>query len=300
MSALLTRKNTIATPMLKLKTPATGAEIWVKMESMNRSGSSKERICAAIIEDAERRDLIRPGVSTIVEATSGNTGIALSYICASRNYGTVLFMPENVTEEKKSIARAYGAQISETPAEESVPGAVSRAGEFAAGDKTRLFTDQFSNPLNPRTHALETAREIIEQMEIIDAFVMGVGTGGTITGAGREIKKRFPGARVVAVEPAASAVLSGGKPGTHSISGIGTGFVPEVLDTDVYDEVRVITDKEAWSAARKLARANGLLAGPSSGANYAAAMAVAREMGRGARVVTIVCDSGDRYPARSN
>ncbi|MCY4046763.1 MAG: cysteine synthase family protein [Candidatus Dadabacteria bacterium] len=287
------------TPMLKLKTPVSEADIWVKLENMHGSGSSKERICAAIIADAESRGLLRAGLSTLVEATSGNTGIGLSYLCAARGYAAALFMPENVEAEKKAIARVYGAGVFETPADKGIFGAMSEAKRFVSEmPEARFLVDQFSNPLNPETHERETAREITGQMRGgIDAFVMGVGTGGTITGIGREITKQFPDAKIVAVEPDASAVLSGGKAGKHSISGIGAGFIPDVLDTGVYDSIVTVTDEEARRGTERLARENGLLAGPSSGANYIAAQKVARELGPSAQVVTIVCDSGDRYPA---
>lgn len=288
------------TPILKLKTPETSAEIWVKLEHLNSSGSSKERICSAIVLEAEKRLLIRPGKTTVVEATSGNTGIALSFLCSARGCGTALFMPENVTAQKKAIARVYGATVFETPAGESIPGAIKRARDFAGSmPGERFFLDQFSNPLNPATHRETTAREIIAQIEKtgsggIDAFIMGVGTGGTITGVGLEIKKMFPGAQVVAVEPASCAVLSGGKAGGHAISGIGAGFVPEILDTGVYDSIIKVTDDEAGDGVRELARNNGIFAGLSSGANYIAAVQTARRLGPGKRAVTLICDSGDR------
>ncbi|WP_462137409.1 PLP-dependent cysteine synthase family protein [Candidatus Mycalebacterium sp.] len=288
------------TPLLKLKTPEGCAEIWAKLENLIGAGNSKERICSAIIADAEKRGILCAG-KTVVEATSGNTGVSLSLLCASKGYETVLFMPESVAPERKSPARVYGARIFETPANELMNGAVKRARAFAEENPdTHFFTDQFSNPLNPETHRRETAREIITQMKKtdapeIDAFIMGVGTGGTITGVGTEIKKNFPDTEIVAVEPALSAVLSGGKAGKHSIPGIGVGFVPDVLDTNSYDRVITVTEDEARSGVAELARNNGLFAGMSSGANYTAAMKVALELGAGKRAVTIICDSGDRY-----
>ncbi len=290
------------TPLLKLKTVGDSPEIWAKLENFNISGSSKERICRTILSEAEKRRDFRPDETVIVEATSGNTGIALCFICGEKGYGTALFMPESAAAGKKAMARACCAQVFETPAGESMSGAIKRAKEFVAQmPDRRFFVDQFSNPLNPRTHGKTTAREIIAQVEKtgngkIDAFVMGVGTGGTITGVGAEIKKKFPSAEVVAVEPAGSAVLSGGKPGKHAISGIGVGFVPAVLDTKVYDRVITVTDKEASDGVAELARNNGLLAGLSSGANYAAALKNAEKLGSGKLTVTLVCDSGDRYP----
>ncbi len=289
------------TPLLKLKTPQSHASIWVKLENLTGSGSSKERICSAIISDAEKRGLLVPGKTTVTEATSGDTGIALSFLCAARGYEVALFMPEEKSNAKKAIAVAYGAKIFETPPDEGIPGAIKRAREFVSEKpKLRFLTNQFSNPLNPETHASITAREIIFQAEKtgdpkIDGFVMGVGTGGTVTGVGAEIKKLFPSALVAAVEPANSAVLSGGKAGKHSISGIGAGFVPGVLDSSVYDSVITVTDEDALSGVRELARENGLFTGLSSGANYVAALKVAREIGAGGKVITIVCDSGDRY-----
>ncbi len=291
------------TPALKLKTPETYAEIWVKLENLNSSGSSKERICSAILSEAEKRGAVRRGKTVIVEATSGNTGIAVAFLCAAKGCGAALFMPEDAAPEKKAIIKAYGAEVFETPAGESIKGAIARAGEFAAQKpRERFFVDQFSNPLNPETHRKTTAREIVSLMEKtgngkIDAFIMGVGTGGTITGVGLETKKIFPDAEVVAVEPASSAVLSGGKPGGHAISGIGTGFIPDVLDTGVYDTIVAVTDDEARDGVRELARRNGLLAGISSGANYVAAVQTAKKLGPGKRTVTLACDSGDRYLA---
>ena len=289
------------TPLLKLKTAKTSAEIWAKLENLNGSGSSKERICRAIIKNAEKSGILRPGETTVVEATSGNTGVALAFLCAAKGYGTALFMPENTAAEKKAVAKAYGAEIFETRGKETMPEAIKTAREFVAEKPhKRFFIDQFSNPANPETHKLETASEILRQMGQtgngrIDAFIMGVGTGGTITGVGTEIKKAFPYLEVAAVEPESCAVLSGGKAGKHSISGIGTGFVPDVLDTDCYDRIITVTDDEAREGVVELARNNGLFTGLSSGANYFAAMKLAKKLGTGRRAVTIACDSGDCY-----
>lgn len=289
------------TPLLKLKTREGSAEIWAKLENLIDAGTSKERICSAIIADAEKRKILHAGKTTVVEATSGNTGVSLSLLCAAKGYETALFMPANVTPERKAFAKIYGARVFETPADELMQGAIKRARAFAEEDPDgRFFTNQFSNPLNPETHRRETAREIITQMEKtgapkIDAFIMGVGTGGTVTGVGGEIKKIFSNAEIVAVEPTSSAVLSGGKAGKHSISGIGVGFVPDTLDAKSYDRVITVTDDEALNGIAELARNNGLFAGISSGANYTAAMKVALELGADRRAVTIVCDSGDRY-----
>ncbi len=289
------------TPILKLKTTKKSADIWIKLENISNSGSSKERICSAIISDAENRGKLHPGKTTVVEATSGNTGIALSLVCVEKGYRTTLFMPENTAAEKKSLARLFGAEIVETPSDESLRGAIRRAGKFAAEmPDERFFANQFSNPLNPATHRTQTAREIIAQAKqkdtgAIDAFIMGVGTGGTITGVGLEIKNVFPNAEVVAVEPESSAVLSGGKPGKHSISGIGTGFIPDILDTGAYNRVVTVTDGEALKGVSELALNNGIFAGISSGANYVAALKMAEELGPEKQVFTIACDSGNRY-----
>ncbi len=290
------------TPLLKLKTPEHSADVWAKLENLNPSGSSKERICSAIITEAESRGVLRPGKTTLVEATSGNTGIALAFLCAAKNYRAALFMPEGTGAEKKAVAKAYGAEIFEPPGGKTMTEVIRTAREFVRKmpDK-RFFIDQFSNLLNPQTHRLETAREILSQMELagkaeINAFVMGVGTGGTITGVGREIRKAFPHSEVVAVEPHSSAVLSGKKTGKHSISGIGVGFIPDVLDTECYGRVITVTEEQARQGVMELARNNGIFAGLSSGANYFASMKTAEKLGPGKRTVTIVCDSGDRYP----
>jgi cysteine synthase A len=286
------------TPMVQIRNlPGAGAaEVWAKCEHWNPGGSVKDRIAKAMLEAAEATGTIAPGRTTIVEPTSGNTGIGLALVCVAKGYRLILTMPESMSLERRALLKSYGAEIELTPAADDMGGAVAKARELVASLPDAYMPDQFRNPANPEAHRRTTAVEILEQMEgRIDALVAGVGTGGTITGVGGLLKERIPGVRVIAIEPAASAVLSGGKSSVHRIQGIGAGFVPPVLDRSVIDEVRTITDEEAWETAQALARQEGLLVGISAGANVAIACEVARELGPGKRVVTILCDTGERY-----
>jgi cysteine synthase A len=286
-----------ATPLVRLGrlSPEGGATIWAKCEFKNPGGSVKDRPALAMILDAERSGRLPPN-STIIEATSGNTGISLAMIAAVRGHRCMLVMPEDMSLERRYILRAYGAEIVLTPAHLGMSGAVEKARALLASTKGGFMPSQFENSANPASHAQGTALEILEQSGgAIDAFVAGVGTGGTLTGVGRALKERLGGkVRVVAVEPANSAVLSGKPPGPHGIQGLGAGFVPEILDRSVIDSVVEVSDVSAEKMARRLAREVGLLVGPSSGANVHAAHEVAASL-RGGNVVTILCDSGERY-----
>jgi cysteine synthase A len=284
------------TPLVRLARlgPKGGAAVVAKLEAKNPSGSVKDRPALAMIEAAERDGRLRPG-SVIVEATSGNTGISLAMIAAVRGYRCVLVMPDDMSLERRYILRAYGADIVLTPAEQGMTGAVARAERIVQTTEGAFMPRQFDNPANPEVHARTTAREILDAIggDLV-AFVAGVGTGGTLTGVGHVLKRERPGVRVVAVEPAASAVLGGKPAGIHGIQGIGAGFVPRVLDRGVIDEVVAVTDVAAARMTERLAREEGLLVGPSSGANVEAAVAVARRSPAGI-VVTLLCDTGERY-----
>jgi cysteine synthase len=273
------------------------AEVWVKCEQFNPGGSVKDRIALAMIEAAERAGEIKPGESVIVEPTSGNTGIGLALVCAVKGYRLVLTMPESMSLERRSLLKAYGAELILTPAERTMEGAVARAEELCRKNKNHFMPQQFNNPANPDVHRRTTARELIAQLgeRGCDAFVAGVGTGGTITGVGEIFRDKYPGAKIIAVEPATSAVLSGGPVGPHKIQGIGAGFVPTILNRKVIHEVRKVTDRDAYETKVKLAKEEGLLVGISSGSNAFVACQVAKELGRGKRVVTVMCDTGERY-----
>jgi cysteine synthase A len=285
-----------ATPVVRLNrvVPEGSAEIWAKLESFNPGGSIKDRICRAMIEGAERDGRLRPG-ATIIEPTSGNTGIGLALICAVKGYKLILTMPDTMSEERRSLLNAYGATMILTPDTRGMHGAIRKAEEILSEHPDYFMPQQFSNPANPEVHRRTTAPELLQQFERIDAFVAGVGTGGTITGVGEVLKARMPGVRIVAVEPAASPVLSGGEPGFHKIQGIGAGFVPEILNTEIYDQVIAVRDADAAACTRRLAKKEGLLVGISAGAACVAALAVARELGAGATVVTMFPDTGERY-----
>jgi cysteine synthase len=286
------------TPTVALRRMAEGldGEVLAKLEYMNPGGSVKDRIGVAMIDAAEREGLIEPGRSVIVEPTSGNTGIALALVCAARGYELVLTLPEGMSRERGKLLRAYGAEVHETPSLGGMAEAVDLANRIVA-ERKAFMPQQFSNPANPEVHRQTTAEEIWRDCDgEIDALVCGVGTGGTITGVGQVLKERRPSIRIVGVEPATSAVLSGGPAGPHKIQGIGAGFVPDVLDRSVIDEVIPVTDELALDTARATAQRDGLLVGISSGAAIAAALEVA---GRGAmagkRVVTVAADGGERY-----
>jgi cysteine synthase A len=273
-----------------------GGDVCAKLEYFNPGGSVKDRIGVAMIDAAEEAGLIKPGRSVVVEPTSGNTGIALAMVCAARGYELILTLPEGMSRERAKLLRAYGAEVRETPSLGGMNEAVALAEEIREQRKG-FMPQQFSNPANAEAHRRTTAEEIWRDTDgEVGAFVAGVGTGGTITGVGGVLKERLPEALVVAVEPASSPVLSGGPPGPHKIQGIGAGFVPEVLDRSVIDEVLQVDDEDALETARLLVLQEGVLAGISAGANVKAALEVAaRPEMAGKRVVTIVCDSGERY-----
>src|SRR6266568_589370 len=271
------------------------ADVYVKMESFNPGGSVKDRICMAMIEAAERDGCLKPG-ATVVEPTSGNTGIGLSMVCAVKGYKLILTMPETMTVERRRLLAAYGAELILTPGSLGMRGAVQKAEELAEKNGY-LLPQQFKNPANPEVHRRTTAPEIISAMGnlSIDGFVAGVGTGGTITGVGEVLRKHNQAVHVVALEPADSPVLSGGQPGPHKIQGIGAGFIPDVLNTEVYQEVFRVTNDDAYATARRLAQEEGLLVGISSGANCWGALQLAKRLGKGKNVVTVMCDTGERY-----
>ncbi len=276
--------------------PIEAIELYAKLESFNPGGSVKDRIGVSMIESAEREGRIEPGRTTIVEATSGNTGIALAFVCAAKGYDLVLTLPEGMSREREGLLRLYGARVELTHSLGGMTEAVEAARALATSDDVFL-PDQFSNPANPEIHRRTTGPEIWETLDgRVDIFVAGVGTGGTITGVGEVLKSRNPNVRVIGVEPSASAVLSGGRPGPHKIQGIGAGFVPAVLNREVLDEVIAVEDEAAIETARHLARREGVLAGISGGAAVWAALEVAgRPDSKGARIVTILPDSGERY-----
>jgi cysteine synthase A len=273
------------------------AEVWVKCEQFNPGGSVKDRIALAMIEAAEREGRIKPGESVIVEPTSGNTGIGLALVCAVKGYRLVLTMPESMSLERRSLLKAYGAELILTQAERTMEGAVSRAEELCRKNKNYFMPQQFNNPANPDVHKRTTAKELVTQLgeRGCDAFVAGVGTGGTISGVGEVFRDKYKGIHIIAVEPATSAVLSGGPVGPHKIQGIGAGFVPSILNRAVIDEIRKISDRDAYETKVRLAKDEGLLVGISSGANAFVACHVAKELGAGKRVVTVMCDTGERY-----
>lgn len=287
------------TPLVRLGRLADGigATVLGKLESFNPAGSVKDRIGLAMLDAAERAGRIRPGRSVVVEPTSGNTGIALAFACAAKGYRCVLTMPDTMSSERRSLLHAYGAELVLTPGVEGMRGAIERAEKIAAETEGGFLPQQFQNPANPEIHRRTTAEEIWADTEgAVDILVAGVGTGGSITGVAEVIRERKPGFRAIAVEPADSPVLSGGPPGLHSIQGIGAGFIPDVLNTEIYDEVITVTSEDAFAIARRLGREEGILAGISSGANVWAALQVAaRPESAGATIVTIICDTGERY-----
>ncbi len=285
------------TPVVRLRrVPAPGsATIWAKLEGFNPGGSVKDRIALSMVEAAERDGRLRPG-GTIVEPTSGNTGIGLAMVAAARGYRLILTMPDTMSVERRALLRAYGAEIVLTPGAEGMSGAVARAEALVRENPDYFMPQQFKNPANPQVHRETTAQEILRQVPgKVDAFVAGVGTGGTITGVGEVLKALWPDVRLVAVEPADSPVLSGGKPGRHKIQGIGAGFIPDVLRVDLLDEVIPVTYEAARDTARRLAREEGILAGISSGAAAWAALQVAARLGEGKTVVVVLPDTGERY-----
>ncbi len=287
------------TPLVRLRalSERSGANIVGKLESFNPGGSVKDRIGLAMVDAAEQAGAIAPGRTTIVEPTSGNTGIALAMMAAARGYRLILTMPDTFSIERRNLLRAFGAELVLTPGADGMRGAIARAGELVAAADDGFMPQQFENPANPAIHRATTAEEIWSDTDgAVDVFVAGVGTGGTVTGVGQVLKERKPAVKVYAVEPAESPVLSGGQPGPHRIQGIGAGFVPAVLDVNVYDEIVKVPGDKAMETARALASGEGILVGISAGANaYAAAEIGARPENRGKLIVTVLCDTGERY-----
>jgi len=284
------------TPMVKINklVPEDSAEIYAKVEFFNPCRSIKDRICKYMVEDAEKRGDIQPG-DTLIEPTSGNTGIGLAFVCAVKGYRLVLTMPETMSIERRNMLKALGAEVILTRGEDDMPGAVEKAQELA---DTRGYyqPQQFKNPSNPKTHRETTAREIINQIGDLHAFVAGVGTGGTITGVGEILKKEIGDhVKIIAVEPEKSAVLSGHKPGLHDIQGIGAGFIPDVLNIEIIDEIITVSDEDAYEMTRIIIKKEGILCGISSGANLYAALKVAKSLGKGKKVVTVFPDTAERY-----
>lgn len=283
------------TPLVKLNrmTGSEDADVYVKLEYFNPGSSVKDRIAVAMIQAAEKSGEIKEG-STIIEPTSGNTGIGLAMIAAAKGYKSVLVMPDTMSSERRNLLRAYGADLVLTPGAEGMKGAIAKAEELS--EKNGWYMpQQFNNESNPEIHRLTTGPEIADALDRVDAFISGIGTGGTITGVGSVLKERFPDVSIVAVEPTDSAVLSGGKPGPHKIQGIGAGFIPKVLNTEIYDEIIQVTNDESYDTARRAAREEGILGGVSSGAAIFAALQVAKKLGKGKKVVAILPSNGERY-----
>ena len=284
------------TPLVRLSrlTGNKSAAVWGKLEATNPGGSVKDRIALAMIEKAEKDGCIKPG-DTIVEPTSGNTGIGLSLVCAVKGYKLVLTMPDTMSLERRRLLGAYGAELILTPGSQGMRGAIEKAEEVMA-ERKAFMPQQFRNPANPEIHKKTTGPEILQALDgKVDAFVAGVGTGGTITGVGQVLRAHNPNVLIVAVEPADSPVLSGGDPGPHRIQGIGAGFVPDILDTKVYNDIITVSNNEAIETAVRLSREEGIFSGISSGANIFAALKVAKRLGAGKNVVTMLCDTGERY-----
>ncbi|WP_088036612.1 cysteine synthase A [Evansella clarkii] len=284
------------TPLVKLQRLVTKehADVYLKLEFMNPGSSVKDRIAISMIEDAEEKGLLKEG-DTIVEPTSGNTGIGLAMVAAAKGYKTLLVMPETMSLERRNLLRAYGAELVLTPGPEGMGGAIRKANEIRE-EHGYFMPQQFENEANVKIHRETTAKELLDQVGgQLDAFVSGIGTGGTITGAGEVLKKEFPDLKVIAVEPKDSPVLSGGKPGPHKIQGIGAGFVPGILNTEIYDEVMTVSADQAFEYARKAAREEGILGGISSGAAIYSALEVAKKLGKGKKVVAVIPSNGERY-----
>lgn len=285
------------TPLVKLNklTNDGDADVYLKLEFFNPGSSVKDRIAVSMIEAAERQGKLKPG-DTILEPTSGNTGIGLAMVAAAKGYRTVLVMPDTMSMERRNLLRAYGAELVLTPGSEGMSGAIRKAEELMRDNPDYFMPQQFENEANVAIHRETTGEEVVKQMDgKLDAFVAGIGTGGTITGAGQTIKDRIPGVKLIAVEPSDSAVLSGEKPGPHKIQGIGAGFVPVILDTQIYDQIITVENDEAFEWSRRLAREEGILVGISAGAAVAAALKTAKTLGRGKRVVAVIPDNGERY-----
>ena len=285
------------TPVVKLRNVVDddAADIYVKLEYQNPGGSVKDRIALAMIEKAEREGKIKPG-DTIVEPTSGNTGIGLAFVCAAKGYKAVFTMPETMSQERRNLLKAYGAELVLTPGSEAMKGAIKKAKELKE-EHGYFEPQQFENPANPEIHELTTGPELVEQFEgkQIDAFLAGVGTGGTLSGAGKVLKENYPDINLVAIEPEDSPVLSGGEPGPHKLQGLGAGFIPDTLDENIYDEVVQVGNETAMDMARKVAKEEGILCGISSGAAIYAAIEKAKQLGKGKTVVTVLPSNGERY-----
>ncbi|EHT6205679.1 cysteine synthase A [Staphylococcus pseudintermedius] len=285
------------TPVVKLRHQAgeDAADIYVKLEYQNPGGSVKDRIALAMIEQAEKEGKIKPG-DTIVEPTSGNTGIGLAFVCAAKGYKAVFTMPETMSMERRNLLKAYGAELVLTPSAEAMKGAIKKAKELK---ETHGYFEpqQFENPANPKVHELTTGPELVEQFEgrTIDAFLAGVGTGGTLSGAGKVLKEKYPDIQIVAIEPEDSPVLSGGEPGPHKLQGLGAGFIPGTLNTEIYDEIIKVGNEVAMETSRRVAKEEGILGGISSGAAIYAAIQKAKELGKGKTVVTVLPSNGERY-----
>lgn len=284
------------TPIVQLHrlVDADSAEVWAKLETYNPGGSVKDRICLNMIEQAEQEGKLQPG-DTIIEPTSGNTGIGLAMVAAVKGYNLILTMPDTMSMERRSLLAAYGPTLMLTQDTKGMHEAIQTANQLFAQRQRAFMPQQFDNPANPEAHQKTTALEILLQLPHLDAFVTGVGTGGTITGVGKILKTYRPSISIVAVEPAASPVLSGEAAGYHKIQGIGAGFIPTVLDTSIYNEIIKISDEEAIQHTRRLAREEGILVGISSGAACAAALQIARRLGKGKTVLTLLADAGERY-----
>ncbi len=285
------------TPVVRLNkvVPKDGPAVYAKMEYFNPGGSVKDRICLSMINAAEKEGILNKD-STIVEPTSGNTGIGLALVCAVKGYRLVLTMPDSMSLERRALLKAYGAELVLTPGAEGMKGAIEKAARLVSENDNYFMPQQFKNPANPEVHRLTTGPELISQVGgKIDCFVSGVGTGGTLTGAGEILKKKFPSIKIIAVEPESSPVLSGGSPGPHKIQGIGAGFVPDVLDTTLIDEIVKVSNENAAQTTKALARTEGLLVGISSGAACFAAIEIAKKMNKGSTIVVVLPDTGERY-----
>ncbi|PQD93972.1 cysteine synthase A [Pradoshia eiseniae] len=270
------------------------AEVYLKLEYMNPGSSVKDRIALAMINDAEEKGLLKPD-ATIIEPTSGNTGIGLAWVAAAKGYKAILVMPDTMSIERRNLLKAYGAQLILTPGKEGMKGAIAKATELAE-QNGYFMPQQFQNEANPEIHRQTTGKEIVEQMgDQLDAFVSGIGTGGTISGAGSVLRDAYKDIKIVAVEPADSPVLSGGTPGPHKIQGIGAGFVPDTLNTEIYDQIIKVANEDAFEQARRAAKEEGILGGISAGAAIHAALQVAKELGSGKKVLAIIPDNGERY-----
>ncbi|QLH75530.1 MAG: cysteine synthase A [Methanomassiliicoccales archaeon] len=283
------------TPIVRLNRTVTEgyAEVYVKMESFNPMHSVKDRVALALIEDAEKRGVLRPGMC-VVEPTSGNTGIGLAMVCAAKGYRLILTMPENMSSERRKLLSAMGAGVILTPASEGMSGAVMKAKEICSSSPDHFIPQQFENQANVEIHYRTTAEEILADMPDIDLFVAGIGTGGTITGVGKALKEKKPGTWVVGIEPAGSPVLGGGRPGPHKIQGIGAGFKPKIFDRKYVDWILTVKDEDAYRWARKIAREEGILVGISGGAALSAAMEMAKDL-PGKKILALIPDSGERY-----